>query len=373
MKRRSSPPVLAGADLSGRRLALFDFVEADLRNSNIRGASLVAAKLDRARLDGADLTGANLSGATLKGASLRNATLGSADLTDAWLDDADLVGVDLSEARLNGCTMGGALYDRARTGPSFSRAISERSQDVWPKLGAGRIHTIQIRFDGLSESPDWPIATILIDGLDVLGLERSIGFDPEDILGKSDPLLPTQPPRRVAVYRCNCGEPGCSCIAPLIVDHGAEVHWRDFRDFTGVYSGPMTDVNPNGGKEIAVPDLRFNATQYRAEIARATADRSWESHGRVVSRLLQDRLDEHGGHLKSLGYRRHWASPYRNGACTVSLLSIDGGHPNGQTIVELSAPDGDAEDVARVLADRLLMTSESDWRVTQRNSWQGQG
>ena len=43
------------------------------------------------------------------------------------------------------------------------------------------------------------------------------GFDPRQILGAPFPLLPVDLGRRVAVYRCSCGQPGCGVIAPVIV------------------------------------------------------------------------------------------------------------------------------------------------------------
>ena len=52
--------------------------------------------------------------------------------------------------------------------------------------------------------------------------------------------LPTNPPRRVAVYRCQCGEAGCGCAAPIIVERNGCVIWEDTRDVTGVYVDPNT-------------------------------------------------------------------------------------------------------------------------------------
>jgi len=76
------------------------------------------------------------------------------------------------------------------------------------------LKTLQLRIElRKPERPNHPVVTILIDGEDVLGDMSGgfIGFDPADILD-SGALIPTDPPRRVAVYRCSCGEAGCDAL-----------------------------------------------------------------------------------------------------------------------------------------------------------------
>lgn len=370
MKRRNTIPAdLSGADLEACRLVRFDLIGADLRRSNLRGAILMGASLDRARLDEADLTGAILGGARLAGASLRNAVLRSADLRDARFNGADLRGADMREANLRGCRLVGARLDGATIGANLDQAIVLDAEEIWPQLGGDQVHTLKIRFDIDPDRPDWPVATILIDGHDVLGLDGSLGFDPGDLLSPENPLLPTHPPRRIAVYRCSCGEAGCGCIAPVVVDEQHEIRWKDFRDFTGVYVKPDTADSPSGGTKLGIPDLRFEAHQYRTEVARATADRTWESHGREVGRLFRARLRESSDHFKSLGYRLGWAGPYGGGVCSVELQTMEDGRPVGQTIVTLSESDGTADDVASALAQQLLSTPEQEWPITRENSW----
>lgn len=79
----------------------------------------------------------------------------------------------------------------------------------------------------------FPVATLLIDGknLDT----QHLGFYPDDLFGRDEPLIPTRPPRRVAVYRCTCGEPGCSSLAPMIIQAGEFITWNDFQTFVGVF------------------------------------------------------------------------------------------------------------------------------------------
>jgi len=370
MKRRKSVPAdLSEADLTEYRLVLLDLIGADLRGSNLRGVRLTRASLDRAILDEADLTGANLSGARLAGASLQNALLRSADLTEARLDGADLRGADLRDAVLDGCRLVGARLEGALIGPNLDQAVVLDSKEVWPRLGGDQVHAIRIRFDIDPERPDWPVATILIDDRDVLGLEGSIGFDPGRLLSPANPLLPTDPPRRIAVYRCSCGEAGCGCIAPIVLDAGDEIHWQDFRDFTGVYIDPDTVDSPSGGSKLGLPDLRFDSQRYQAEVARATVDRSWESHGRAVGRLLRAQLTESSNHFETLGYRVGWVGPYGGAVCSVELQEMEDGRPVGQTILTLSESDGTADDVASALAQQLLSTPKQEWPITRKNRW----
>ncbi|MDX3573397.1 hypothetical protein [Streptomyces sp. ID05-47C] len=42
--------------------------------------------------------------------------------------------------------------------------------------------------------------------------------------------------------------------------------------------------------EVVLPEFRFDAQQYQAEVERATLDRSWEWPARTVARLLEDEL-----------------------------------------------------------------------------------
>lgn len=148
------------------------------------------------------------------------------------------------------------------------------------------------------ENPDWPVVRILVDGVDPFENVAPgwLGFDPDDILGPESPLLPATGNRRVAVYRCSCGEAGCGVIAPAIT-RTADQHdilWHDFRNYAGEFFRPLP-INPNTdlmglGRRWNLPDLRFNARQYVAELARASRDRTWETPRRRTAGLLRHQL-----------------------------------------------------------------------------------
>ena len=144
-------------------------------------------------------------------------------------------------------------------------------------------------------------------------------FDPE-----TTPLLPTKPPRRVAVYTCSCGTAGCGVAACLIQWTQAGIAWRDFRDFTGVYERPVLDGDVSGefGSSLPVPDLLFDPRQYHAAVAEATKDRSWETDERRIARLLRARLRRDEARLLVKGYRLGsvWPSWGGGPGCTVELL-----------------------------------------------------
>lgn len=113
--------------------------------------------------------------------------------------------------------------------------------------------------------PDWPNATILVDGVDPFA-GRMAGFDPGDIFGDDRPLLPDRVGRRVAVVRCTCGEAGCGVAAPEIrMSSEGVVSWTDFRTYTGVFIGPTTEYELGGGRSLEYPNMYFDAGAYAAE------------------------------------------------------------------------------------------------------------
>lgn len=149
------------------------------------------------------------------------------------------------------------------------------------------------------DRPDWPVVSVLVDGLDPFAAAASgwRGLDPAAILGPGSPLPPAEPGRRVAVYCCSCGEPGCGVIAPVIVasPDGRRVSWVDFRDLVGVFAGPVADsADDYDGTPWDLPDLHFDREQYAAEIERASGDRSWETSRRATAGLVYERLEPLG-------------------------------------------------------------------------------
>jgi hypothetical protein len=233
--------------------------------------------------------------------------------------------------------------------------------------GDGAVSTLTLRIDEDDSRPNHPIVSILIDGNDRLGTlpDGFIGFDPEEILD-SGALAPNDPPRRVAVYRCNCGEPGCGCVAPMIERCGDKVVWSDFRDFTGVFARPLVDTRPRGGASFGPWSVTFDAAQYSRELDRAASDRSWESPARRTARLLRDQLDHADDELTSLGYWRGWVGPSWD---VENAFNVEFIGPEGQLVVMLHPTTSDPSTAAREMAHAILEAHPGDWNVRIRNVW----
>jgi hypothetical protein len=61
---------------------------------------------------------------------------------------------------------------------------------------------------------------------------------------------------------------------------GRRVSWVDFRDYTGVFTGPAAaDSDCFDGSPWHIQDLHFDRSQYISEIRRASGGRSWETRG----------------------------------------------------------------------------------------------
>jgi len=248
--------------------------------------------------------------------------------------------------------------------------------DVFPGARVGGHHgvvdrvALSLRVDEW-EAPDWPVVTILVDGrelTDVVGGRSFVGFDPDQILSDEEPLVPGVLPERIAVYRCHCGEPGCGCLAPLIIRRGSEILWRDARDYTGVFVKPSLDRPPTAtGTRLRMPELRFDAAQYEAEVRRAAQDRSWETDRRATARLLRSMLGESES-LLGAGYGLQWVVPERNAVPTFSVSLLDPSRV--QVVVEVEAPAQDPDKWAAELAQTLLAKRPEEWRVAFRGNFE---
>lgn len=177
------------------------------------------------------------------------------------------------------------------------------------------LSVLGLRVDVLDDRPDWPVVTILVDDRNPFEQVAAgwRGFDPGSILGPDSPLVPRDFGRRVAVQLCSCGIAGCGVIAPVITasPDGCRISWVDFRDWTGVFDRPTVDTEiTTDGSRWNLPDLHFSRDQYLAEVARACADRSWETRRRAIARLVDAHLRERDVVLPP-GLPFAWASPAR--------------------------------------------------------------
>ncbi len=203
-----------------------------------------------------------------------------------------------------------------------------------------------------------PVATLLIDGIDLfsdLAPNGFVGFDPDELLGPDEPLVPAEPARRVAVYRCSCGEPGCGVVAPVISGGDAEVRWTDFQDFTGWFFSPLPEDEPEDGRSLGAPELTFDATQYLNEVRRAASDRSWETPIRRTARLLKVMLEDRSDALAESGLELGGVFPSFRSKTSVSVSF------RGVGVLTLTADAGTPEGSAAEMMGNLFSKRPDQW------------
>lgn len=236
------------------------------------------------------------------------------------------------------------------------------------RAAQGGLRILSLRFEVVANRPDWPVVRVLVDGQDPFGAVAPgwRGFDPAEMLGPRSPFLPVDQGRRVAVYCCSCGEPGCGVIAPVIVPSpdGRRVSWVDLRDYVGVFVGPVTEsVDGDEGRPWDLPDLHFDREQYVAEIERASRDGSWETGRRRMVRLLYEHLEPLELVLPpDLGLA--WASPAWNQDGVALMFQRLIRAPRfevRQQMLRLTSTLHDPDQAAEDMAQRLLSTSPDDW------------
>jgi hypothetical protein len=229
------------------------------------------------------------------------------------------------------------------------------------------LSTLQLRFHVLGDRIDRPVVQILVDGREAFvdQVPGWIGFDPADLLGEESPLWPEDLGRRVAVYRCSCGIAGCGVIAPLIVPSpdGRRVSWVDFRGYVGVFDGPTVAGAPRSeGSPWPIQDLHFDRGAYLAEVARASADRSWETPRRVTARLIAQRL-----RARQVGpapaVRLRWVTPAHDQDGV--LLGFESGPADRgvDLILRLTSELADPDAAALDIVDQLSAVSPQEWRA----------
>ena len=125
-------------------------------------------------------------------------------------------------------------------------------------------------------------ARLMVDGQDWLGPERA-GLEPPMLRGE----LLDKGVGSLIVGRCWCGGIGCNDLVVEVTRAEGEVHW----------SAP-------GGI-----NLRFDAAEYDAEVARFAEDTSWETLERRVGREVGDIFR---GTSISGGFEFEWALPSRS-------------------------------------------------------------
>ena len=233
-----------------------------------------------------------------------------------------------------------------------------------------KVRRLDLRFGQLFDQPNLPLVCILVDGEERLAdtgrTGRYTGFEPRELL-ETGALLPAVPPRRVAVYRCECGEPGCGCVAYVISRDGDRILWSDARDYVGVFHAPLLDAETmSDGKPLDIEDFVFDADQYFDEIDRAMSDRSWDTPALVTARRLWDRLDAARQGFVDRGYYPGWVVPWWEDDREFRVEFLG---PSGQIVVGLATTASTPETRADEMAAALIESDPDQWRVTDHHAW----
>ncbi|MEU6475213.1 hypothetical protein ABZ927_30280 [Streptomyces massasporeus] len=144
--------------------------------------------------------------------------------------------------------------------------------------------TLQHRIPDDWAADPWAEVRPLIDGGDLLR-----GVHPEGVAlscrhwrGPADswPLMTTEEPRRVMITEPTCTAGCCGALYVTMRREGDRVIWDAWENTSSIGAVPA--------------DIRFEAAQYEAELARAAADCSWEEPVDTVARLLEQTLTGSG-------------------------------------------------------------------------------
>jgi hypothetical protein len=139
---------------------------------------------------------------------------------------------------------------------------------------------------------------VLVDGRPVIAeaFDRGVAHAPEALLGTGR-LRATAEPREVQLAEAWCSEGCCGALYVTIVRDGDTVRWHNWR-------------RTSSGIKTPLPELRFDAAEYDAEITRAEHDHSWEWPARRLARLIRERLHRQPDLLTRWSCHPFWISTH---------------------------------------------------------------
>lgn len=159
--------------------------------------------------------------------------------------------------------------------------------------------------------PDTVEARLLIDGRPLVpeAFGKGSANSPEYLLD-SGRLRATVEPREVQLAEAYCTEGCCGAIYVTICRDGGQVVWRDWRR------------PPTRRPRAELPEYRFNAAEYDAEIERAENDRSWAWPARNTARLIAAGLRDQPDLLTRWDSRVGWIGTdfHETDTATVSFM-----------------------------------------------------
>jgi hypothetical protein len=248
----------------------------------------------------------------------------------------------------------------------------------------GELRGFALRLDPSTGSELYPVVTVLVDGVDLVGGHRNLpfyGFRAAEIVGVRSPLLPGPAPRRVAVYRCDCGIARCAVLAPVIWQRGKRLVWSDLLAFSSAFSSPTSHRRLRRSAKLWLPDLEFDLAAYGVEVervsrealvvtpqlaaARLMARRQWEGErlARQTEKLIRDRCEA----APVPGYRFGRVTvPPDQGLIEVTLRR-HGERGFVDIVIRVSAPPAEPAKRADLVAWTVGATHPRDWDIVSWN------
>ncbi|WP_405768752.1 hypothetical protein OHU34_27280 [Streptomyces sp. NBC_00080] len=278
-------------------------------------------------------------------------------------------------------SLGRQLAEPSWTATATAGLAPEGPADVARRLRAGWIRRTGRRPFRRPAAPDMglrveivagdpvdraPVETrVLVDGRPLVPAVFAHGpaHSPEELLDEG--LLRAGPePRRVRLAEAWCSEGCCGALHVTIRRDGDRVVWEDWRR-----------PPPPGSRGPApeLPVLRFDATAYDAEIARAEEDRAWAWPARTVARLIKAGLVERPELLSRWDARRGWISTGHEEPDTAQVHfwyqpGLGAGRPEGDPLVfRWTVPDDGTPPEAQAAA-ALRRLAEEDPKSYSRVS-----
>lgn len=242
-----------------------------------------------------------------------------------------------------------AVPDGAGDEPGVRRRVAWVRRTRAQVLGAGAPQApgARLRIAVHERDPGDPAtveARVLVDGRPLVPyyFGRGPANSPEELLFPGA-LRATDEPREVRLAEAYCTEGCCGALYVTVRREGEQVVW----------SGWRCPVPPGGKREM--PELRFDAAAYDAEVARAEGDESWMWPARRAARLIAAGLRDRPDLLARWGVRLDWAgTAFRDPDETTISLSYDADDGHARQILWSIPEDGTPpEDRAAAALRRL--------------------
>ncbi|MFF3320908.1 hypothetical protein [Streptomyces sp. NPDC002889] len=156
--------------------------------------------------------------------------------------------------------------------------------------------------------PDVVETRFLVDGRPLVpaAFGRGSGNSPEDLLHNGS-LRATADGQEVQLAEAYCTEGCCGALYVTIREEGDEVVWGGWR---------------GTAKGVVLPEYRFDAADYAAEILRAETDHSWSWPARTTARLITEGLRERPDLVGRWHLRGGRAHTDFSAPCTVVLWFV---------------------------------------------------